>query len=214
MEANAMPTTAAPAEQQLLLHDITWETYERLLAESVENCGTRFTYDEGNLQIMVVSAGHERPNRTLSALVEIVAEETGRDFSRFGSTTFKRKDLLKGFEPDSCYYFQHAAAIRDRDHLDLNLDPPPELVIEVDISRSSLNRFPIFAAVGVREIWRYDGERVQFYALREAAFQVISESLFLSPMTSSQATIFLEQARTEKATVWLRAVREWVRLRV
>src|SRR5712692_1474746 len=99
MRMDAMSITAAPAEHRLLLRNISWETYERLLAESVEACGTRFTYDEGNLEIMVVSVGHEKPNRTLALIAEITAEETERDFSGAGSTTFKRKDLSKGFEP-------------------------------------------------------------------------------------------------------------------
>src|SRR5271157_291217 len=94
-----MSTAVTPAEQRLLLHDISWETYERLLRESVENLGTRFTYDGGNLEIMVVSISHEAPNRTLALIAEITAEETGRDFVAAGSTTFKRRDLAKGFEP-------------------------------------------------------------------------------------------------------------------
>lgn len=206
-----MPTTAAPPEQRFLLHNISWETYERLLAESVDNCGTRFTYDEGNLEIMVVSRGHETPNRTLAAIAEITAYETGRDFVRTGSTTFKRKDLAKGFEPDSSFYFRDAAAIRAKGEEDLATDPPPELVIEVDITSSSLDRFPIFAAVGVREIWRYDGQRVRFHTLDGNNWRLIDESLVLLPMTAAQATIFLERDRHEKASDWLRALHEWIR---
>src|SRR5712691_12899118 len=118
-----MPITAAPAEQRVLLRNVSWETYERLLAESIEVNGTRFTYDEGNLEIMVVSIGHEQPNRTLARIAEITAEETGRDFCAAGSTTFKRQDLAKGFEPDSCFYFHHAGIIRGKDEIDLATDP-------------------------------------------------------------------------------------------
>ncbi|SPE36419.1 conserved hypothetical protein [Candidatus Sulfopaludibacter sp. SbA6] len=206
-----MPVTATPAEHRLLLHNISWETYERLLAESVENCGTRFTYDEGNLEIMVVSIGHETPNRTLAAIAEITAYETGRDFVRAGSTTCKRKDLAKGFEPDSSFYFRDAGAIRGKDEIDLATDPPPELVIEVDITNSSLDRFPIYAAVGVQEIWRYDGQRVRFHTFDGSTWRLIDESLVLSPMTAAQATIFLERDRHEKASEWLRALHEWIR---
>lgn len=109
--------------------------------------------------------------------------------------------------------------IRGKDEIDLATDPPPELTIEVDITSSSLNRFPIFAAVGVAEVWRYDGERVQFHTLEGSerpsprTYRVIEESLVLPPMTASQATAFLELDRREKATVWLRTVREWIRAR-
>lgn len=211
----AMPVTvAAPPEHRVLLHNITWETYERLLAENGESCGTRFTYDEGELEIMVVNVGHERPNRTLAAIAEITAEETGRDFSRAGSTTFKRQDLSKGFEPDSSFYFQHAGAVRDQDEIDLATDPPPELIIEVDITSSSLSRFPIFAAIGVAEIWRFEGDHVRFHTLDGKTYRPIEQSIVLPPMTAAQATIFVEQDRHDTATKWLRAVREWVRAQV
>src|SRR5215475_11076391 len=129
--------TIAPPEQRVLMHNISWETYERLLRESVGNPGTRFAYDEGELEIMVVYVGHENPNRTLAAIVEITASETRRDFFRSGSTTFKREELAKGFEPDSSYYFRNASLMRGKRDLELPHDPPPELVIEVDITRSS-----------------------------------------------------------------------------
>lgn len=84
------------------------------------------------------------------------------DARRLGSKTFKREDLLKGFEPDSCFYIQHVEAISGKDEVDLNTDPPPDLVIEIDITSPSLPRLPIFAGVGVPEVWRYDGRQVQF----------------------------------------------------
>ena len=208
-----MPTTVAPPEQRLLLHNISWETYERLLAESVDNCGTRFTYDEGNLEIMVVSIGHETPNRILALIAEMTAEETGRDFHLAGSTTFKRKDLAKGFEPDSSFYFRDAEAVRGKIEIDLASDPPPELVIEVDITSSSLDRFPIFAAVGVQEIWRFDGERVHFHTLEGNNWRRIEASLVLPPMTAAQATVFLDRERQTKKNVWLHALHEWIRAR-
>lgn len=208
-----MLATAAPAEDRVLLRNISWGTYERLLAEIVNVAGTRFFYNEGNLEIMVVYVGHERPNRTLAAIAEITAEETGRDFCRTGSTTCKREDLEKGFEPDSSFYFGHAAEVRDKDLIDLAVDPPPELIIEVDITSSSLNHFPLYAAVGISEIWRYDGQRVRFHRLEGSSYSPIDESIVLPPMTAAQATIFVERDRHEKATDWLRAVRQWIRAR-
>jgi len=206
-----MPAIAAPPEQRVLLRNVSWETYERLLAEHVESVGTRFTYDGGFLEIMVVGFGHENPNRMLAKLAEIVAEEMALDLYPAGSTTFKRRDLAKGFEPDSCFYLNHAGQVRGKDELDLNSDPPPDLVIEVDITRSSLNRFPIFAAVGVPELWRYDGERVRMYNLHKGEYAEVDSSAGLPPLTSAQASLFLDQSRTQKSTEWLRRVREWVR---
>src|SRR5260221_14389535 len=158
---------------------------------------------------MVVSIGHENPNRTLAYLVAIVAEETDRDLFQAGSTTFKRKDLAKGFEPDSCFYFSHADQVRGKTELDPVKDPPRPLVIEVDITRSSLNRFPIFAAMGVPEVWRFDGDRVTMYGLEKGRYSEIETSLALAPLTASQSTIFLDESLRLKSTVWLRRVQKW-----
>ena len=208
-----MPLTAPPPEESVLLHNISWETYERLLDDNVSRA-TRFAYDEGELEIMVVSAGHEGPNHALVYIAGIVAEVTGRDFQNYGTTTFRRKDLAKGFEPDCCFYIRDAPGMRGKKEIDLATDPPPELIIEVDITRSSLNRFRIFAAVGVEEIWRYQAERVQFYRLEGESYREIKESVALSPMTASQATLFVEQRERETWSAWLNSIRDWVRARL
>jgi len=210
-----MVATAAPAEERVVLHNISWETYERLLSENVNSTGTRFFYNEGNLEIMVVYAGHETPNRTLAYLAQITAEETERDFVDTGSSTCKREDLKKGFEPDSSFYFRHASAVRGKPRTDLAADPPPELIIEVDITSSSLVHFPLYAAVGVSEIWRYDGQRVHFYALNDQrGYSLIEQSTVLPPMTATQATLFLERNGQMSAIAWIRSVRQWIRERI
>lgn len=206
-----MATTLTLPEQRVLLK-VGWQTYERLLAEHVDSPGTRFAYDGGLLEIMVVYVGHEGPNRTLARLVEIVAEETNRDLQPAGSTTFKREDLEKGFEPDSSFYLdERAERVRGKTELDLLVDPPPDLIIEIDITRSSLPRLPIFAAVGVPEVWRYDGTRVTFYRLAEGSYVEVERSIALPLLTSRQAGVFLAESRREKNPAWLRRVRQWVR---
>jgi Uma2 family endonuclease len=206
-----MATVLALPEQRVTLK-VSWETYERLLAEHVDSPGTRLTYDRGLLEITAVYVGHEDPNRTLAALVEIVAAETDRDLRRAGCTTFKRKDLEKGFEPDSSFYFdERAAQIREKAELDMLVDPPPDLVIEIDITRSSLPRLPIFGAVGVPEVWRYDGTRVVFYRLVQGKYVEAERSIALPLMTSRQVSELLAQSSREKAPIWFRRVREWVR---
>ena len=206
-----MATVLSPSESRIILHGISWETYERLLAEHVESAGPRFTYDDGMLEIMILSVEHEKPNRTLALFVEVLAEESGIDVVRAGSTTFKREDLLKGFEPDSCFYIQHAEAVQGRKRIDLTQDPPPDLVIKIDVTSPSLPRFPIFAAVGVPEVWRYDGSRVQFFKLDGGQYVEAEHSLALPPLTAAVATRFLKESEETKSTVWLRRVREWAR---
>src|SRR5215813_6270605 len=98
-----MAAVVSLSEQRMLLESIGWDTYEHLLADSENYPATRFTYDRGRLEIMVVSSKHERNNRTISTLIEFVAEEMGLDVIGFGSTTIKREALERGFEPDSCF---------------------------------------------------------------------------------------------------------------
>ncbi len=206
-----MPDTVTHPVERVVLRGISWDFYERLLSELGDSPGTRVTYDNGLLQIMVISAAHDNPNRTLASIVEVVAEETGADVCHLGSTTFQRPDLLKGFEPDSCFYFQHAADVRDKDDIDLLEDPPPELVIEVDVTSSSLDRFPIFAAVGVAEVWRHSRGVVTIYALRDAAYREIGNSLALPLLTAEAITRFAASYRRTPWPAWVAGLREWVR---
>ncbi len=206
-----MATVATPVEQRVILYGVSWETYERLLAERQDAAGPRFTYDEGELEIMVVSAGHEGPNRILARLVDVAAEELGIDAHPLGGLTIKRSDLHKGFEPDSCFYFANAPAVRDKEQIDPAIDPPPDLIIEVDVSRSSLPRPPIFAAFGVPEVWRYDGSRVIIYHLKGGEYSEARHSAALPPVTGEAATRFLEESRSMPSTQWIRRVRDWAR---
>ncbi len=206
-----MPAATVHPVARVVLRDISWSLYERLIGELGDAPGTKVTYDNGLLQIMVVSAAHDNPNRTLAGIVEIVAEETGTDVCHLGSTTFQRPDLLKGFEPDSCFYFRHAGAVRDKDDIDLTVDPPPELVIEVDVTSHSLDRFPIFAAVGVAEVWRYTDGTVTMYALHDGAYRPVSNSLALPVLTAEAVTDFARSYRRVKYPEWTARLRRHIR---
>ena len=206
-----MATVLSPPDRLVTLRGISWQTYNRILAEHGEKGGTRFTYDEGVLEIMVLSSRHEEPNRTLALLVEVLAEEMNIDLRRFGSTTFRRQDLQKGFEADSCFYIQNAQVVLGRDEIDLASDPPPDLIIEVDITSESLDRFPIFAAVGVPELWHSDGASVSLFRLEGREYRDTPYSLAFPPLTGEIATRFLTESRELPSTTWLRRVREWAR---
>ena len=206
-----MASAISSPEQLVILDRVTWDTYERLITEHGERCGTRFTYDEGVLQIRVISSRHERSNRRLATLVEVLAEEWALDIEQLGSMTFKREDLQKGFEPDSCFYIEHADAIREREEIDLAVDPPPDLSIEVDIKSGSLNRFPIFAAVGIPEVWRFDGNRVAIFRLESGGYVESTNSIAFQAITGEILTQFLDDSQKLKSTAWLKRVREWAR---
>lgn len=202
--------TTAPI-QRVLLASVSWNTYQQLLAEHDGNRSTHFTYDEGLLEIMVLSARHERKADVLSQIVAVLAEELEIDIVSFGSTTFQRQDLQKGFEPDACFYIPNEPLMRDKLDIDLNTDPAPDLIIEVDITSPSLNKFPIFAALGIAEIWRYDGESVRIWSLKNGNYQESTSSQLLSVATGTVLTELLEAEPGMRRTEWLRRLRSWVR---
>jgi Uma2 family endonuclease len=206
-----METVKIPAEQRVLLHDTSWGTYERLLADNENNSAPRFTYDRGELEIMSPSPEHEKINRRIAQLVLAVAEEMGVEAEDLGSTTFRREDLERGFEPDSCFYLQNEEQVRGKDRIDLASDPPPDLVIEIDITSPSFNKLPIYAQMGVPEVWRYDGERMTILILEDSDYAETEESLVLQPVTQSALAGFIGKSKSTKRTTWLESVREWTR---
>jgi Uma2 family endonuclease len=197
-------------DRRVTLHGVSWETYEHLLADLADRSAPRLTFDQGVLEIMSPTAEHEEYNRTLAALVELVANELRVNIRRLGSTTFKRKDLVKSFEPDSCFYIQSAPRIRGKRRIELPQDPPPDLLIEIDITSSSLDRFPLFAHAGIPEVWRYDGSRVQFLQLTDEHYVEVSHSLALPILTSEVVTQFLEESLELESAEWSLRLREWV----
>jgi Uma2 family endonuclease len=209
-----METVKSPAEQRVVLHNIGWGTYERLLADHENNSAPRFTYDRGELEIMSPSPEHEALNRSIALLVEFVAAEMGTDVYDLGSTTFKREDLERGFEPDSCFYIENEERIRGKDRIDLAVDPPPDLVIEIDISSPSFSKLPIYAQIGVPEVWRYDGARMTILVLQGTDYVETLESIVLPPVTGNALTDLLEKSKATRRTIWLEGVREWARNRL
>jgi Uma2 family endonuclease len=204
-----METVKSPGEQRIVLHNIGWNTYERLLADHQNNSAPRFTYDRGELEIMSPSPEHEKFNRRIAQLVLAVTEELSIEAEDLGSTTFRREDLGRGFEPDSCFYIQNEERIRGKDRIDLSTDPPPDLVIEIDITSPSFSKLPIYAQMGVPEVWRYDGERMTILVLEGSDYVEATESIVLPPVTSTDLTRFVEQSKSTRRTDWLRGVREW-----
>lgn len=194
--------------QKVILRRVSWETYEHLLEDYLDQSNPRFTYDNGVLEIMSPSAKHERFNRLLADFIMVVALEWDIDFDNVGSNTFKRKDLQQGFEPDSSFYFQNVERIRDKEQIDLKSDPPPDLVIEIDIYSSSLERFPIFAGVGVPEVWHYDGKSVTIFELKGQEYRPREASLTLPKVTAQMMTKLLRESKKMKRTDWLRRVRD------
>ncbi len=201
--ANLTTVSASP----LLLRGITWQTYENLLADLDEQSGTRLTYDRGVLEIMTLTPEHESLNRYLASLVDLFVDALEMDVHPVGSSTFKREDRERGFEPDSSFYFQHAAQMRGKKRIDLAVDPAPELVIEIDISHGSLDKLSLFAHFGVEEVWRFDGTIMHLYHLAEGAYDEVDRSSIFPGLTAEHIEEFLQQAQVLKRS----ELKEWMR---
>jgi Uma2 family endonuclease len=158
-----------PAEQRLRLSDIPWETYV-LYGDGLGPRHIRVTYDRGEMEIMTVSGKHEHKKKLLGRLVEALTEEMEIDILSTGSMTCRREDLLRALEPDESYWIANEATMRGRDEYDLEVDPPPDLAVEIEVSRSTLDRMAIYAALRVPEVWCSDGETLR-------VFQLISRDL-------------------------------------
>ena len=199
-----------PPGQHVLFHDVSWQAFEDILEDLGEHRAARIAYDNGTLEIMTPLPEHEDDKEIIGDLLKALLEELDIEFRTLGSTTFKNKALLKGIEPDQCFYIQHEAAIRGKKRLDLMVDPPPDLALEIDItSRTHINTY---AALGVPELWRRSGGQIQIYVLQAGQYVEVEESPTF-PKWSLRAMIpqYLEQSRVVGRNKTMKAFRQWVR---
>ncbi len=206
-----MVATSTLAEQRTVLRNISWQTFEALLKETGEDRGSRFAYDCGTLEIMTPLYEHENPKIQFGRFILVLAEEPEIEIKSAGSTTLKRRIANRGIEPDNCYYIQNEPAVRGRQELDLETDPPPDLAIEIDISSSSVDKFGIYSALGVPELWRYNGRVLKFYQLTEGQYIECELSLAFPIVSVTEMSRFIEQTKTTGEIALLKSFRAWVR---
>lgn len=209
-----MLVKSTSAEQRTVLQNISWETFEALLRDTGEDRGSRFAYDCGVLEIMTPLFEHENPKIQFDRFTLVLAEELGIEIRSAGSTTLKRKISKRGIEPDTCYYIQNELAIRGKQTLDLENDPPPDLAIEIDITSSSVNKLGIYSALGVTELWRYDGQNLKFYQLIEGQYVECKFSIAFPIVSVSEISRFIEQSKSMGEIALLKSFRAWVRERI
>ena len=172
----------------------------------------RVTYDRGTMEVTMPSQKHEQDAQLFGLLVPRLAEELDIPSEPLGMTTWRKPDAEKGLEADQCYYIKNQAVVREREILDLDIDPPPDLAVEIDITSSSLNRMGIYAELNVPEVWRYDGKVVTFLILRRDRQYVVSEESVSFPgLRPSDVERLLELGRTMDKLRWSRELRDWVR---
>jgi Uma2 family endonuclease len=205
--------TSEIAEQRVILSNVSWQTFEQLLKELGDNRSSRLAYDEGLLEIMTPLGRHENNNRFIESMIGVIADELNLNLKRFGSLTLKRSKKLKGAEPDSCYYLKNEPLVRSKQEIDLDKDPPPDLVLEIDITSGSLDKQPIYAAIGVPEFWHYNGNKLQVFVLQQSMgdYQSVNQSPTFPWMPLDVIPRFIRQSLVDGETATLRAFRAWVR---
>ncbi len=197
--------------QKMLLHGIDWPTYARLARAFAGRRGLRLTYDRGTLEIMTLTYGHESLAHLLGRFVVTLTEELGLPIAEGGSTTFRRRRSRRGLEPDQSYWIASEPLVRGKQRIDLRVDPPPDLAIEVDVASSSVNRMTIYAALGVPEVWRLTDQGLTFHVLAGGGqYTVSSTSLAFSFLTAADLQGFLLLRGQQDENAIVRQFRTWV----
>jgi len=200
------------AGERFVFWDVGWDGYLSLL-KMVENRRVRVTYDRGHVELMAPLPIHERYKSLIGRMIEAITEELDIQAVAVGSTTFYSEELDRGLEPDECYYLANAGRVRDWKRIDLNVAPPPDLAVEVDITGSSLNRLGIYAALGIPEVWRFDGVSMSVLILQQDGTYAPNETSLIFPFLSmSDLVAFLRGYDPNNDTRWGRSFREWVRV--
>jgi Uma2 family endonuclease len=199
-----------PPGQTVILDGVSWEEFEAILEDLGESRNSRIAYDRGKLEIMTPLPEHEVNKEYISDFVKILLEELDIEFCPLGSTTFKNQSMFKGIEPDSSFYIQNEAVVRGKNRLDLTVEPPPDLALEVDITNRTHPE--IYQSLGVPELWRYQRGKLQILLLVDGKY-VESESSSNFPNFSLLQAIpqYLNQCRTEGRNKGMKAFRSWVR---
>jgi|JFJP01.1.fsa_nt_gi Uma2 family endonuclease len=199
------------AEHRVILHEVSWQTFENLLADVGDRRKTLFHYLNGTLEIMSPLSLHEGSNRFIDDLIRAFSDELEIDLRKLGSLLMKIPDLKLGAEPDSCYYIQNEPIIRGKEVIIVGQDPPPDLVLEVDITNPSDSRLPIYALLGVPEVWRYDGYSLEFLALQDGEYVAIEKSLAFPDLSAAIIVEYVQQRLILGESATLREFRKWVR---
>ena len=199
-----------PPGHQALIKNVSWSELEQILEELGETRSSRISYSNGNLEIMTPLPEHEYSKVLISDFVRIILEELEQEYWNLGSTTFKREEMAQAVEADECFYIQNEAIVRGEKRIDLNRMPPPDLVIEIDITNRT--RFNNYQLLGVPELWRYDGTNLEINRLQSGIYILSDESLQFPQLAIKEVIPqYLEASRSEGKLTIMKQFRRWVR---
>ncbi len=199
-------------ENRMVFRSLDWAAFQQIRQLLAERTHARFTYDTGTLEITMPLEGHERLARLIELFIRILVVELGLKMKSMGSTTLGRADLLKSAEPDSGYYLQNYALVADHE-VDLAVDPPPDLVVEVDITHTDIQKNDLYASLGVPEFWRFNGRQWTILQLVEGRYQECDRSPTFPLVTKPDLYSFLATAIADEVTAEIE-FRQWVRAQI
>jgi Uma2 family endonuclease len=210
-----LTTTSTPPQQSseeklITLTGIKWLTFKAIMSDVGDGRAWRIAYAEGVLEIRMPLTEHEEPKGMIESFVEAFADALDIEVRKLGALTLEREDLARAIEPDSCFYIQNESVVRGKS-INLLADPPPDLVVESDYTSSSLNKFSIYASLGVPEIWRYRNQCLVVYQLVEGNYEQRENSLAFPFLPIAEIPGLIEQSKAIGQRAAVRLFRDRVR---
>jgi len=193
----------------LTLHHVSWAQFEEILGEMGDDRSSRIAYYHGNLEIQMPSPEHKKAKILIGEFIKILLDELNLEWEPYGSTTFRREEMLAGIEPDDCFYIQNARLMIGMRSLDLSVDPPPDLAIEIDVT--SRTEISAYTTLGVKELWRYAHKNLQILLLQGQEYIEVENSPNFPDLPVREWILeFLEMSQIEISSVVRRRFRQRV----
>lgn len=212
LPAAAESVSSAGLEQHFVLQNITWQQYVTISDALPNRGGLRITFDRGRLEFMTTSTRHEKYKKWFGRFLDILAEEAGLPTVTAGQMTFRREELERGLEPDDCFWIAHEEQMRAVEQWLPERDPPPDLVLEIEISRNIIDRLPILAALRVPEIWCFNGTAIRIYTLDAGGtYRMVEQSPTFPQLHLAGLVPFFQRIEVEDSLTVIRACRAWAR---
>lgn len=211
------PTTSSVAQRdRIVLNNVDWSEYTRLLRHFADRPRYRLTYDCGVLEIMSPSFEHDSDTELFGRFVVVLTEEMDLPLHAGGSTTLRRRRKQKGIEPDRCWWIANEPRVRGKRTLDLRRDPPPDLAVETDVTNSSLDRLIIYLQLRIPEVWRLEGQTLTFHVLSPDSKRYVeaNQSRSFPCVTPADLLRFLALAAARDDNAIVREFRAWVRQQI
>ena len=214
--ANSVVTVLQPTsrpqrigEQRVVFHRLTWIAYQQVLQAVGENRSARLTFDCGTLEITMPLEIHEFYSELIGRFIYFLVSEMGLKIKSMGSTTLGIESLARGAEPDKAYYIQNQSKVAGKT-VDLSVDPPPDLVVEIDITHTDIDKVALYESMGVPELWRFNGEEWRIYARIENSYQLVDASPTFPFVPKEKLSEFLAQAAEDEIAAEV-SFRQWIK---